>query len=75
MRKERIFLRLMSHSLISEKYEIGEGEIPRSLNDGMRSEITIIKTIALIISELESKDRISDQALQNKVIRHLNTAI
>ena len=74
-RKDRIFERFMKHPLLQQKYGITTSELPSQIIEGDHSEELIIKTITLIVKELESGSRISDAALQKKVTSFLNNNI
>tara|TARA_B100000963_G_C22191197_1_gene478909 strand:- start:53 stop:283 length:231 start_codon:yes stop_codon:yes gene_type:complete len=74
-RKDRIFERFMQHPVLQQKYGLTLSELPSEIIEGDRSEELIVKTITLIVKELESKPRISDAALQKKVTSFLNNNI
>ena len=74
-RKDDIFISFISHELISEKYNISEAEIPNNLKDGLKSEHTIIKAIALIVDNTEGTNPMVDKALYGQITQFLNEAI
>jgi len=74
-RKDDIFRSFMEHDILRSKYEIKQEDIPKTVREAEQSEIKIVKTIALIVKELESSKTISDVALHKKVTQFLNNAI
>ena len=74
-RKDDIFRSFMEHDILKSKYEIKQEDIPKTVREAEQSEIKIVKTIALIVKELESSKTISDVALHKKVTQFLNNAI
>ena len=74
-RKDRIFERFMQHPLLKQKYGLTPSELPLEIIEGNQSEEIIIKTITLLVNELESNSSISNTALQKKVTSFLNNNI
>ena len=72
--KDKVLLSFLEHNLITDKYKINKSDIPKNLREALNSEHTIIKTIALIIDELESAPLKSDESLRRKIIAFLNEA-
>jgi hypothetical protein len=67
MNKNKIFKKFISHELIKEKYLLKETDIPNNVTSALSSEIPIIRTIAVLVYELESNKGINDTALYNKI--------
>jgi hypothetical protein len=67
MNKNKIFKKFISHELIKEKYRIEDMDIPNNVTSALSSEIPIIRTIAVLVYELESNKGINDTALYNKI--------
>ena len=70
-RKESIFTSFINHELIVEKYNISKGELPQNLSEGLKSNYSIIKAIALIVDKTEKKP-VSDKALYGQITQFLN---
>ena len=75
MNKNKIFKKFISHELIREKYRLEEIDIPNNVTRALASEIPIIRTIAILVDELESNQGINDIALYNKINIYLNQNI
>lgn len=72
MRKDRILRSFMEHPILTDKYGIEDAQKPNSCLEALNSDIPIIRTLGLIVDELEKTDRISDNALQQKIRTFLN---
>lgn len=75
MNKNKIFKKFVSHELIKDKYQLEERDIPNNVTTALNSEIPIIKTIAILVDELENNQGINDIALYNKISIYLNQNI
>lgn len=75
MNKNKILKKFISHELIKEKYRIEETDIPNNVTSALVSEIPIIRTIAILVNELESNQGINDITLYNKISIYLNQNI
>jgi hypothetical protein len=75
MNKNKIFKKFISHELIRKKYRIEEIDIPNNITRALVSEIPIIKTIAILVDELENNKGINDITLYNKINIYLNSNI
>jgi hypothetical protein len=73
-RKDDIFISFIKHEIISEKYELKETDLPHNLKEGLKSEHTIIKAIALIVENTESINPSSEKALYGQITQFLNEA-
>ena len=73
-RKDDIFISFIKHELISEQYDLSEVDLPQSLKDGLKSDHTIIKAIALIVENTEGINPMSDKALYGQITQFLNEA-
>ena len=74
-RKDDIFVSFIKHELISELNGISKENLPQNLKEGLKSEHTIIKTIALIVENTEGINPSSDKALYSQITQFLNEAI
>lgn len=75
MNKNKIFKKFISHELIKDKYQLEERDIPNNITRALVSEIPIVKTIAILVDELESNQGINDITLYNKISIYLNQNI
>lgn len=75
MNKNKIFKKFISHKLIIEKYKLNEIDVPNNITIALVSEVPIIRTIAILVDELESNHGINDIALYNKINIYLNQNI
>lgn len=73
-RKDDIFISFIKHELITEQYDLRETDLPHNLKDGLKSEHTIIKAIALIVENTEGVNPLSDKALYAQITQFLNEA-
>jgi uncharacterized membrane-anchored protein YjiN (DUF445 family) len=73
-RKDDILCSFLQHDLIKSKYGISKTDLPKTISQGLQSEHPIVKTVALVVSSLESTETITDSNLRNKVIQYLNDA-
>lgn len=73
-RKDDIFVSFIKHELISEKYNLSENELPHTLKEGLKSEHTIIKAIALIVENTETTNPLSEKGLYGQITQFLNEA-
>ncbi|MDA6071061.1 hypothetical protein NJT12_15710 [Flavobacterium sp. AC] len=72
MNKNKIFKKFISHELIKDKYQLEERDIPNNITRALVSEIPIVKTIAILVDELENNQGINDITLYNKISIYLN---
>lgn len=75
MEKNQIFKKFMRHTLIKEKYELSEIDIPNNITSALNSAIPIVKTIATLVKELEDNPGINNLSLYNKINIDLNKNI
>jgi hypothetical protein len=75
MNKNKILKKFISHELIKKKYLLKESDIPNNVTRALASEIPIIRTIAIMVNELESNQGINDISLYNKINIYLNQNI
>ncbi|MEO7977695.1 hypothetical protein [Flavobacterium sp.] len=73
-RKDDIFISFIKHELIREQYNLTESDLPLNLKDGIKSDHTIIKAIALIVENTEGINPLSDKALYGQITQFLNEA-
>ncbi|WP_374175279.1 hypothetical protein [Flavobacterium tructae] len=73
-RKDDIFISFIKHELIREQYDLTESDLPLNLKDGIKSNHTIIKAIALIVENTEGINPLSDKALYGQITQFLNEA-
>jgi hypothetical protein len=75
MNKNKIFKKFISHELIKDKYQLEERDIPNNITRALVSEIPIVKTIAILVDEMENNQGINDITLYNKISIYLNQNI
>lgn len=73
-KKDEIFKSFLKHEILSEKYKIASEDIPNTVREGLNSSIPIIKSIALIVENLESSQPATDTTLRNIITQYLNEA-
>jgi hypothetical protein len=74
-RKDEIFKTFMEHPILQEKYSIDERSVPKTVAEGITCDIPMVKSIALIVSNLEVPAPVNDNTLRTIVTNYLNTAI
>ena len=62
----------LDHELIHEKHKIQKKDLPNNLKDALKSNKSIINSIAMIVQTIQSDSNITDKALKTKVSQHLN---
>jgi hypothetical protein len=62
----------LDHELIQEKHKIQKKDLPTNLKDALKSNKSIINSIAMIVQTIQSDSNITDKALKTKVSQHLN---
>jgi hypothetical protein len=62
----------LDHELIQEKHKIQKKDLPNNLKDALKSNKSIINSIAMILQTIQSDSNITDKALKTKVSQHLN---
>ena len=72
LQSDKILNSFLSHNLLKEKYNYDHKET--TVSSALRSEIKIVKTIALIVENIEVKD-LSENELRKVVLRFLNESI
>lgn len=71
-RKDTVYLSFISHSKISSEYEIAFDDLPKSLSEGLISQVPILKAIAIIVDGLENQNPLSDVNLRTTINQYLN---
>lgn len=62
----------LDHEMIQEKHKIQKKDLPTNLKDALKSNKSIINSIAMIVQTIQSDSNITDKALKTKVSQHLN---
>jgi hypothetical protein len=75
LRRDLIVESFLSHELLKTKYELNDDKIPKNLSDALKSNVPIVKAIALIVEKLESAPNTTENEMRNIVLQYLNTAI
>jgi hypothetical protein len=71
-RQDEIFKSFLKHEILRDKYGVTEAVIPNNLQEGLRSEIVIIKTIAYIVDSVQKPIPTTDKSLREEIIQYLN---
>jgi hypothetical protein len=64
----------LSHEIIESKYNVKKKEKPDNIKDALKSEQTIVSTIATIINIIQNEPAISEKQLATKISQHLNNS-
>ena len=64
----------LSHEIIEGKYNVKKKEKPDNIKDALKSEQTIVSTIATIINIIQNEPAISEKQLATKISQHLNNS-
>lgn len=62
----------LDHELLQDKYKVQKKDLPNNLKDALKSEISVVNSIAMIVQTIQSDSNITDKALKTKVSQHLN---
>ena len=73
-RKDELLKSFLEHDLIKSKYGITKSSLPKTVREGMQSELPIVKAISIIIGSLEAIQPVTDTSLRNSVLQYLNDA-
>ena len=74
-RKDDIFKSFLDHDIIESKYLLNQEVLPKTVREGLNSNIPVVKAIALIVDGLERSPSTGDNQLKDIVLRFLNEAI
>jgi lysyl-tRNA synthetase class I len=69
-RKDEILKAFLKHEILTTKYRLNEKDLPSKIEDAKKSEIKIVKAIAMIIESQENSA--TDQTLRTQVMNILN---
>lgn len=73
-RKDDILISFLEHDILKEKYGLTPEELPVTVRDALKSNVPIIKAIAMIVDSLEGSTPITDKVLHNTITQLLNTS-
>ena len=73
-RKDDILQSFLEHDIIKDKYGLEKKDLPKTVREALTSEIPIIKTIGLVVENLEAATPTTDNALRNLITQYLNEA-
>lgn len=75
-RKDDILQSFLEHDILKSKYKIDADKMPNNIREALKSDVPIVKAIALIVDNLEATQVTPDKELRNLILQHLNqTAI
>jgi len=75
MNKGKIFKMFMEHPIFKDKYSIPENDVPDTIESALVSDYPIIKTIAMIVDEIESDSASTHKSIEQKIRIYLNNSI
>jgi hypothetical protein len=73
--KDDILTSFFRHELFLSKYGLTKEDMPKSVREGLQSQIPIIKSISLMVDGLERTPPATDNELRTSVLQYLNSAI
>lgn len=74
-RKDDILKSFLTHAILENKYELKQGEMPKTIREALDSDIAIVKAIALVVDALDGTSTVTDSVLRNQVTQFLNEAL
>jgi hypothetical protein len=74
-RKDEILKSLLKHQLLQDKYDLNQDSLPKTVREALKSKITIVKAIALIVEGLDGSAPITDSVLRIQITQFLNEAL
>jgi len=75
-RKDDILQTFLEHDILKSKYKIAAADMPNNIREALKSDVSIVKAIALIVENLEATQVMPDKELRHLILQHLNqTAI
>lgn len=74
--KDKIFKTFVEHPILKDTYKLTKGELPTTVNQGLESDVPIIRAIATIVDRKESTTKTyTDGAIFQEVANLLNTML
>jgi hypothetical protein len=73
--KDKIFESFLNHGILESNYGVKKEQTEITINEGLNSDIRIIKAIALIVAGLEKSPTATNNELSQSVLQYLNTDI
>ena len=74
MRKDKMLISFLSHEILVNEYEVDNVLLPKTVHEALKSEIPIVKAIALIVDNLEGPNLVTETTLRNIINQYLNDA-
>jgi hypothetical protein len=74
MRKDEIFNSFLSHEILANNYKLKNEILPNTVREALKSDVPIIKAIALIVDNIQGPNSITDASLRNLINQYLNDA-
>lgn len=71
-RRDEILKTFLEHEKLKDEYKISKKDIPKTVREGLNSEVPIIRTISIIIEKLESSKSSRDIDIYNAVTNYLS---
>jgi hypothetical protein len=73
--KDKIFESFLNHEILERNYGVRKEQSQITVNDGLNSDIRIVKAIALIVNGMEKSPTATNNELSQSVLHYLNTEI
>jgi hypothetical protein len=71
-RKDEILSNFLRHEILKKNYHLKPKDLPTTIREALKSDVPIVKAIALIVDGLEAIPRITDPTLRNQILQYLN---
>jgi len=71
-KEDELLTAFLNHRILVEKYKISASDLPKTIEDGMKSTVPIIAAITNIVKGIQRRPIISDNELQKQVIDLIN---
>lgn len=76
MTKDKIFKTFVDHPIIKDVYGLKKSDLPTSVNQGLDSDVPIIRAIATIVDRKENTSKpYVDEAIYKEVANLINTML
>jgi hypothetical protein len=72
LKEDQILIAFMEHPILKTKYEIDENELPRNIEEGMKSKHPIIVAISNIVKGTQKIPVTTDAEIQRQLFEILN---
>ena len=73
--KDKIFKTFLEHEILVSKYELTPRDLNINLSEALKSEVPIIRTIAMLVTGIEKRPKEAPNTLRNSITQYLNGAL